>query len=142
MSRHQRRLNLICAHFSASELVVLEKPSEEVAVVRLNKLNTLNSLDLELITQLNEHLFALDIDPVIKVIVLAGHSEFFMTGVDLESLRSITTSDGLKFSYIEELQRILPKFRKPLLCAVNGQCFGPGFDIALAADITVCNETA
>lgn len=60
-------------------------------------------MDIDLITKLNDILFNLDLDPVVKVVIIAGHTEFFMSGVDLESLKNITTSDGLKFTYIEEL---------------------------------------
>jgi len=45
--------------------------------------------------------------------------------------------------YFERLwYKIIPKLRKPLIAAVNGMCFGGGFEIALMCDIIVASENA
>ena len=36
--------------------------------------------------------------------------------------------------------RVLPKFRKPIIMAVNGMAYGGGLELAMMGDIMLCTE--
>ena len=38
--------------------------------------------------------------------------------------------------------RIIPKFRKPVIMAVNGMAYGGGCELAMMGDILLCTENA
>ncbi len=77
------------------------------------------------------------------MIILTGKDNSFAVGADINEINSATLKDQLFADYFERLwYKIIPKIRKPLIAAVNGMCFGGGFEIALMCDIIVASENA
>lgn len=82
-------------------------------------------------------------NPDVNVIVLTGKNNSFCTGADISELKETSYSDLFFNDYFEKIwTRVIPKVRKPLIAAVNGYCFGGGFEIALMCDIIIASEDA
>ena len=78
-----------------------------------------------------------------NVIILTGKENSFAVGADINELHTATLREQLFNDYFDRLwYRIIPKCRKPLIAAVNGMCFGGGFEIALMCDFIIASENA
>jgi enoyl-CoA hydratase len=114
-----------------------------VALIEFNPPQKLVFMNRSLVTQISEELETLENNPEVNVIVLTGKDNSFAVGADINELNAAQLKDQLFADYFERLwYRIIPKIRKPLIAAVNGLCFGGGFEIALMCDIVVASENA
>jgi cyclohexa-1,5-dienecarbonyl-CoA hydratase len=75
-----------------------------------------------------------------KAIVLAGEGQHFSFGASIEEHLPDQISDTLA-----QLRKLLLKMAQapaPTIAAVRGQCLGGGFELALACDLIVAEESA
>ena len=67
--------------------IELESPRPEVAILRLNRPESLNALSWPLVEALHETLDRIDRDNACRVVILTGAGRGFCAGVDLEHLK-------------------------------------------------------
>lgn len=119
-----------------------------VATVRLERPEAANALDRTLWHELRDTFTALDADPGVRVVVLAGAGKHFCAGIDLSMLGEIQgmAPDGADPGRAREalrrlildLQDVLTtveRCRVPVLAAIQGVCVGAGLDLAVACDL-------
>jgi enoyl-CoA hydratase len=119
-----------------------------VATVRLERPEAANALDRTLWRELRDTFTALDADPGVRVVVLAGAGKHFCAGIDLSMLGEIQgmAPDGADPGRAREalrrlildLQDVLTtveRCRVPVLAAIQGVCVGAGLDLAVACDL-------
>ena len=67
----------------------------------------------------------------------------FATGANIAELEAASTKNHMFADYFErEWYRVIPKFRKPLIAAINGMAFGGGLELAMMCDILIASEDA
>jgi len=127
--------------------LTLQNPVEaerngEVAILRLNRPNSLNAISRDLAKAAAEALIELDSDPEIKGIVLTGAGErAFCAGVDLEEAKLIRVEDiEVWFGLICNVYKQILLTNKPIISALNGVATGGGFQIALVSDLRVAHH--
>ncbi len=121
--------------------VLLETPSEGVALLRINRPDVLNALSMSVRTRLAELVAAADADPTVKAIVITGSDTVFAAGADLMELRKRTVHDT-NFRSSRAAWEVMDGCRKPLIAAVNGYALGGGCELALHCDIIIAGEGA
>ena len=131
---------------SASQ-VVLEERKGNVAVIRLNRPDKLNALNIELGRGLVHALLHASQDNSVRAVVLTGAGRGFCAGGDLEfilDLRKRNASDELKvlLETGKEMCLAIATMTKPVIAAVNGPAAGGGMNLALAADMRIASEQA
>jgi enoyl-CoA hydratase/carnithine racemase len=121
--------------------VLLERPEEGVAVLRLNRPAARNALSHTLRQQLAEHVRALSADATVRCVVLTGGEQFFAAGADLKDLVEAGPVD-LMLSTSHQLWAALTACPKPVIAAVCGYALGGGCELAMHADLIVAGEGA
>ena len=122
---------------------LLYSKNDGVAVVTLNRPKVLNAMNQRLWIDLQSALDDARTDPQIKVVVLTGQGRAFSSGADLKESR--TRSIEAYRSYLESLQevsRMIIRFPKPTVAAINGFALGSGYELALACDIRIAAQEA
>ena len=121
--------------------IVLEKPAPGVALLRLNRPEALNALDMAIREELALRITELGEDAEVRVIVITGSERAFAAGADLAELRSRAVLDR-QFTTSRKAWAALEQCPKPLIAAVAGYAFGGGCELALHCDIILAAENA
>lgn len=124
-----------------------EKGSDGVAVLTLDRPDTLNSLTFDVYAQLERLFLELDGDETVRAIVLTGHGRGFCSGGSVEEIIGPlleTSLDGtLRFTRMTgAVVRNMLRLRQPIVAAINGIAAGAGAVLALASDLRVMSEQA
>lgn len=121
--------------------VLLEKPFDSVALLRINRPEAKNALNGEVRRQLAEHMTALGADPSIRAIVLTGNQEAFAAGADIKDMAEVGAIELMQRNN-HLLWRAIANCPKPVIAAVNGYAWGGGCELVMHADIIVAGENA
>jgi enoyl-CoA hydratase/carnithine racemase len=120
---------------------------DQVATIRLNRPDTLNSLTFEVYAELEKVFADLEQEPSARVVVLTGEGRGFCSGGSvtdiIEPLLKQNIKDKYRFTRMTcNVVRNMRRLRKPIVAAVNGVAAGAGAMLALASDIRLCSEQA
>jgi enoyl-CoA hydratase/carnithine racemase len=121
--------------------VLLEKPFDSVALLRINRPEAKNALNREVRRQLAEHLTALGADPAIRAIVLTGNQEAFAAGADIKDMAEVGAIELMQRGN-HLLWQAIAACPKPVIAAVQGYAWGGGCELVMHADIIVAGENA
>jgi len=112
-----------------------------VATLALNRPETHNAFDAELILQLTSALEALDKDESVRAVIITGTGDTFSAGADLNWMRSMakaSESENLHDSLqLAKLMRTLNYLNKPTIARVNGAAYGGGVGLIACCDIAI-----
>jgi enoyl-CoA hydratase len=120
---------------------ILHSIDDHVGLVTLNRPEVLNALSLELMKKLVEVLEAMDADPAVHVIVLAGSERVFAAGADIGDMAEASVVEMYHRNQFARWMRI-KAIRKPMIAAVSGYALGGGCELAMHCDLIVASETA
>lgn len=133
----------------AALAILVERTDPKIAIVRLNRSGALNALTLDMIKELRGALRALDEDPEVRAIILAGEGRAFCAGLDLVAAglepggANYGAARGMalqeSFGSIPVQMR---RVRQPIIAVIQGAAVGAGLALALAADVRIVERSA
>ena len=122
-------------------VVLLERPREGIALLRLNRPDRLNALNMAVREALAAHFAALAADEAIRCIVVTGDEKAFAAGADVAELAERAPADEA-FARSQAAWRAIERYRRPIIAAVNGFALGGGCELAMHCDIIIAGEGA
>ncbi len=124
-----------------SQEILETRPSEGVALLTINRPETLNALSMSIRSALAEIVTRLDANPEVRAIVITGDDKAFAAGADLDELKKRTVHDTT-FRSSRVAWEAMEACRIPVIAAVNGFALGGGCELALHCDIIIAGESA
>jgi enoyl-CoA hydratase len=108
----------------------------KVGLVKLNRPESHNALNLQLLSELMESLKELDERDDIGAIVITGDEKSFAAGADISSMAKATKDEIRKSKFIPTFS-LIREIKKPIIAAVSGYCLGGGLELALSCDMII-----
>lgn len=119
-------------------------PVKNVAVIKFNRVDSLNAINDKFLEELVLALKEAENDPDVRSVVLASaHPKVYCTGADLKMAQGFLGKPDEVKPLLEAGQKAIDtiaKLTKPVIAAINGLCLGGGAEIALACDIRICES--
>ncbi len=117
-----------------------------VATIWMNRPDLHNAFDENLIAELTAACVALDADPDVRIVVLAGRGKSFSAGADLNWMKRAANNgvdDNLNDARaLAGMLRTLAEMKKPTIARVQGAALGGGMGLASACDIAIASSRA
>ncbi len=125
------------------EKVIVETGENHVAVLTLNRPESMNTFSSQMAAELTQALTELDSDPSVRVILLRGAGRAFSVGIDVNELAGKTAIEYRQ--WIEEMERPLvtiSKLKKPVIAQLHGVAAANGMGLVAAADLVIAADNA
>jgi 3-hydroxypropionyl-coenzyme A dehydratase len=116
----------------------------EIAILRINRPEALNAMNLDVIFELTRAVDIISADEGIKVLLITGAGErSFCAGADISYMVNIDAVTAEKYaSSAQSMLNKIEKMEKPVIAAINGFALGGGCELSLVCDIRIASENA
>ena len=118
--------------------------SDRVAWLTLNRPETLNTISISMLEELDALFSAIRTDADVRAVVITGAGRAFCAGADLSDLNVGKSNSALSefLATIAQTFGRIRSFPKPIVAAINGIAAGGGLELALCADFILASEGA
>jgi|SRR5581483_7524524 len=126
------------------DTIRLEK-TEKVGYMILDRPASLNAVNDQLISDLEEACNAIQADATLRVVVLKGEGRAFCSGMDLRAAaQRPTTAEAIRAAWApwERALQILDNLPQLTIASIHGPCLGAGFELILTCDFRIAASTA
>jgi enoyl-CoA hydratase/carnithine racemase len=117
-----------------------------VATVLFSNPAKMNAVSFDMWSAVPAALAALDADPAVRVVVIAGDGDkAFISGADISQFEKLRGTAGAQAEYNKAVEKayLAPiNCSKPVIARIRGICIGGGLGFAAACDLRICSEDA
>jgi enoyl-CoA hydratase len=120
---------------------IIVETKGRVGIIRLNRPQQLNALNLALKDELTQAIDAFEADEKIGCLLITGNEKSFAAGADIKEMQDKTFIEAYLGDFVGNWDRIA-RARKPVVAAVAGFALGGGCEIAMQCDIIIAADNA
>lgn len=125
--------------------LLLDRPAEAVARLRITNPERRNALDHEILDAIAETLPQLDRGIETRCLLITGEPPVFSAGYDIAAIPEETferDAEALVAHPFHAAMEAVSHHPWPTVAAVNGHCLGGGLELAITCDIRICAASA
>jgi methylglutaconyl-CoA hydratase len=116
------------------------------ATVWLNRPDVRNAFNETAIAELSDAFRVLGADHAVRAIVLAARGPAFCAGADLNWMKKMagyTEDENLAdAAQLAQMLRIIHRCQKPVVAAIQGDCYAGGVGLAAVCDVVIAADSA
>jgi len=124
-----------------TEPVLIDRPDDGVVLVRINRPEARNALNMATREALAAGFEGLHDDPSARAIVLTGNEQAFAAGADLKEFIDAGAVEMLQ-RRAERYWNAVARTPQPVIAAINGYALGGGLELAMCCDVIIAGESA
>ena len=124
---------------------IISSIENRVAVVTINRPESLNALNKNVIEELSQVFSELENNDTVRVILLTGSgTKSFVAGADIKEFQFYDEIQGEELARKgqEILFNKIENLKKPVIALINGFALGGGLELAMACHFRVASENA
>ncbi|KAF4620239.1 hypothetical protein G7Y89_g14581 [Cudoniella acicularis] len=132
--------------------ILISFPTPSILLITLNRPKQLNCISNPMHHALHALYAWFDASPSLRVAILTGIGRAFCAGADLKEWHDANNNSSSPAPSTPAKERTMPSSgfgalsrrggKKPVICAVNGICFGGGCEMIINADLVVASSRA
>lgn len=116
---------------------------EGIGFVTINRPESLNALNGELLSELYDLFTKIKEDDDVKVVIVTGEGRAFVAGADISEMVDASVQEMRKMSEKgQSVMNLIEDLDKVVIAAVNGFALGGGNELSMACDFRFASEKA
>ena len=123
------------------DILLVERPAPPIVVLRLNRPEVRNALNIDLRARLADEVTRHAADPAVRCLVITGSDSVFAAGADIKLMAEADPIEVMARNQ-HKYWRTIMDCPKPVIAAIEGYALGGGLELALCADIIVAGDSA
>jgi enoyl-CoA hydratase/carnithine racemase len=121
--------------------LILDRPAEAVARLRISNPERRNALDHEILDAIAEVLPQLDRGIETRCVLITGAPPVFSAGYDIAGIAEASferDAEALVAHPFHAAMEGISRHPWPTVAAINGHCLGGGLELAITCDLRIC----